>query len=334
MNVDTNPSDVHEFTRPLGFLDSPTGGHALAILLFAVGLLGFFAALALDASAFAQSAATAPFALALGAVYTGYRAGKAPVKIVAGVDGLVLFYSRGERAIPWSELRWADIEESGLNQKKYLVLYNALGKSDLVVDPAFSQFDFLADLVRERIAVARPDGVPPVRLQPNWARASFLIGIGIMFTALSIVVLHMGRQGLIDAKRLDDEGVSGKGIVVRHFLAPDGRTPRIEYEVTGRSGEKATRNVEINQMLWESLDVGSEVALRHVPDAPHISELLGGEAPGQGIPKRPGAVYGLPILMLIFCAFFIACGIMTAMGIDIHWDEKTRKLNVKRLGKR
>ena len=75
------------------------------------------------------------------------------------------------------------------------------------------------------------------------------------------------------------------------------------------------------------------VDILFVPGAPHISRLALGEVTDDQMPRNPRAVYGLPAVMLVFCAFFIAAGVLTLLGIDVNWNEKTRKLEVKRLGK-
>jgi hypothetical protein len=324
-------SDVQEFTRPQGFFSSPTWCYFAAVLLLVLGGLGFVAAAIRDMDHFMSTMLTLPIGLALGAFYTGYSAGRSPIKVFAGRDGLVLVYTGKERSIRWSDLAWAGKESSGLNQKDYLLLYNAVGKVDVRIAPSFSDFAELVTLIQTRIDAAQPESEVPVRLERNWKRALLNLGVGSGLAVLSIVVLIMGHHELLDEERLTNEGIVGECTVVRHFLAPNGTTKRLEYEVAGENGETGTRDVEVLAYLWESVEEGSTLPVRYVSDAPHISRLLAGEA-SASTPDTPLIVYGLPAILMVVCPLFIGVGILNLYGIDIDWDPKTGKFTVRRLG--
>jgi len=274
-----------------------------------------------------------PIMGALAAFYTGYHAARSPRRVFVGEREIVLFYANHKRAIPWTQLRWSTIESSSVNHQNFLVIYNVDGRKDVRIPPTFNGLDRMADLVREKLEQTNAGFEFRAPLERNWKQACFLIGIGLALGTLAVYLLVTDHQDLQNGKRLRAEGVQGEGTVTRHFKAPNGIITRIEYEVTGADGSTGTDVVEIEPPEWESLAVGDKVPLIYVPDAPEVSELttLTVINPRYKDP-RPVKVYGQSIAVLCVCLFLIGGGWMVLNGIDIAFDEKTKRFRVKRQG--
>jgi hypothetical protein len=296
---------------------------ATTALCFALAIRGYFP----------PSVCSLPIMGALAAFFTGYQVGRSPTRIFVGERDLILYYPDRKRVIPWNELRWSAKEASGINQQEYLFIYNAEGRKDVRVPPNFKGFDLMAEKIREKIGEANQDVKFTVPLERNWQRASLLIGIGLAMGTLAVVLLMSDLRDIEDGKRLDAEGVAGEGTITRHFLAPNGTTTRIEYEVAGNDGSRAHENVEIEPGRWEAVAVGDSVQITYLPDAPHVSELTSGLVKRTYAPKSLTKVYVQPLAVLVICTFLLAGGLMTLCGIDIDWNKETRWFKVVRLGR-
>jgi len=318
------------FIRKGGTGRSPKFHYAIGVALLLAAALCFGLALR---DYFPPSVISLPIMAALAAFATGYQISSSAERIFVGEQELILFYANRKRVIPWTALRWSATESSSLNQQTYLNIYNSDGRKEIRVPPAFHGFDHLVVLVREKIAEVNEGAEFRIPLERNWQRASFLIGIGLALAALAFFLLVSDHQDLVNGVRLAAEGVAGEGTITEHYLAPNGKNSRIEYEVAGTDGTTGTDNVEIERALWEKLSVGDTVQVRYLPDAPHVSELTAGLVKSRYADPQPVKVYAMPIAVLIICLFLVGTGVMTMCGIDIDWDQKTRKFKVKRLGR-
>lgn len=274
-----------------------------------------------------------PIMGALAAFFTGYHAARSPRRVFVGERDLILYYASHKRVILWTQLRWSTKASSTINQQNFLVIYNTDGRIEVRIPPTFTGFDKMVEEVQARLSATHAGFEFRVPLERNWKQAWFLIGLGLALGTLAIYLLVTDHQDLQNGKRLRAEGVQGEGVITRRYKAPNGIITRIEYEVTGANGTTGTDDVEIEPAEWETLAVGDTVSLIYVPDAPDVSELttLSVNNPRYKDP-RPVKVYGQSIAVLCICLFLIGGGVMVLNGVDIAFDEKTKRFRVKRLG--
>ena len=235
------------------------------------------------------------------------------------------------RTIPWEQIDgvFVDSHNSGWGgPAKSLRLMDSQGKLIIRIGGALEHFDRLIELVRESTRSAAPEmksaedvGPDRTALREGRKRA-ILTGLGaVLFSCATTFVVYDGWWNHQAEQRMANEGVDGTGTVIRHFVAPNGITRRIEYEVKSDDGASATHNVEIEQELHERLNVGDTVQIRYVPGDPRISRLLSGE-----IHDDDEFIKSTPGIVLLGCGGLVMAifmGVMTVIswkGYDIKVD--------------
>ncbi len=338
MNTPTDmpplPDTDRVFTGKQGFFKSSMGYYLAGGLLLGMTFLGFVGSIVGDAGVAQRTVSTTlPAILAVSMFSLGYSSKRSPIRVHVRPEGLLLVYPDSERSIWWNELRWCTKDSGILSFKEFLFLYNAEGKRDVAIPDSFTDFKELVEIVTQRIGEVQATQEKPVPIKKNWFNIVTLFTVGTLAGAGSVFFLVTGMQDLENAERLAAEGVVGTGVITRHFLAPNGVTTRIEYEVTGNDGRIGSGNTEMDKAIWEDLAEGDPIAVRYVLDAPEINEVISGRVVGDYEQQSPLKVYGISAGMMIFSVFMLVVGTLSAMGIEIDFDSETNKFRIIRLGK-
>jgi hypothetical protein len=129
------------------------------------------------------------------------------------------------------------------------------------------------------------------------------------------------------------QGVDGEAVVVRKFVAPDGRTHRIEYRVAGAGAgqDGPLHNVEVDPIVWAMLQTGGRVPVKTVPGHPEIARLSAGEIEDEMGSDSPTLNLVLSIALFVMGGLFLAGAILGFKGIEIATDPQTKKLKIERL---
>jgi hypothetical protein len=299
-------------------------------LCFAV--VGFAVALISRVNSFSlQAMTTLPTLLGLGALSAGIAALRGPSQISVDAEGIVIVERQRNRRILWREIGLASASEAPLNQRRQITLYDTNGKSLLTIADNFSDFERFVELVRQNVNERERSVSEPLRLRKARRAALGFAAFGI-FLAVAAGFIAFETYSTARAKQLlATSGVEGEGTILRHFLAPNGVTCRLEYEVTGQNGQTAQRNAEVEPEYWDELEGATTVPIRYIPAEPKISELLAGEVPSQN-DFGPVGGYGLSAAAGCMTLFIFAVSVMYWHGWDYGTDPTTGKLGFRRVG--
>ncbi len=256
------------------------GGWWLAggVVLIGLGLLNFLLAMFVRTSQLMlQLRTTLPILGGLAACLRGRTLLRAPREVRIGPDGLTIVSARDARHFPWSSLSWAHLDTELLTPQRCLVLYDPAGRRVARLSDAFDDFDQLAAAVKAEIG--RKGTGQAARIQSRKARRTALICAASGTFLLAITALN-AWSALADqraARLLRESAVPGEATIVRRFVAPNGVTHRLEYQViTPSGGRSATRNVEVERNYWRGLEGQTRVPVLFtkplptaVPRPPH-----------------------------------------------------------------
>jgi hypothetical protein len=270
---------------------------------------------------------TLPIMIGGGAIIAGWRMTRAPVEVRTGGRGLVLFLRKKTEKFPWEELAFASTERDFLRQR-VMKIYNERGRRVATVTDALEDFDDLVEIIDEHLNARADDTGTRIRKRKARRMALFIGSFGVLALAGAIFsAWHTHHEGR-SAKLLKESGVQTDAEIVERFLAPNGVTPRVVYKVTNPEGRSATRNAQMERMVWDDLEGEKTVRVVYVPEEPSISHVLEGEVKDHEEDWGYVASAALGAMSLLFLGF----GTLLAFGYGIDVDSKTGKVSIKPYG--
>jgi hypothetical protein len=301
------------------------------VALIAVALLGFATSVRKDTGPLQlHLRSTLPTILAVGLFTTGYHMARSPRQVVLSAEGLHVRFGNTEKLLPWNELAWAETQTQAITNQKILAVYDNTGKVVLKLPSTLDRFDALAASLDRRFADQPSPHVNALRWRKSRRAAVGFLAIAAFTAAGATWTAWMAY----DARRTDElmrtQAVDGEGVIVRKFVAPNGRTHRIEFRVAGASDNAKLHNVEIDRDLWALLESGGRVPVKTVPNHPEIARLTIGQIndPSDASPIiNLWLSIGLSVLSLVF----LSGAFLGFRGIDISTDPTTGKLKINRL---
>jgi len=279
-----------------------------------------------------QVMTTMPVVAGIGCIAAARSMKSTPEEVGVGPDGLRLVEGTGGRTYGWNEVGWCKVDSTPMGGRKVLTVFDTAGKPLLRLSDSIDGFHDMVAMVQGYIA-AKPDATA-TRIQTSKARrqAALLVGGGALFLAVAIAVAIITAGDIRAERLLKTSAVPGRGTIVRRFLAPNGVTPRLEYEVRTPDGKAGTRNAEVERDYWDSLANARTVSVVYVPGEPGISRLATGEVAERDSFANPVIGYGLPAVVGLMALGFISVGVMGLRGWDIDMDSKTGRVSIKRFG--
>jgi hypothetical protein len=295
----------------------------------AVAVLGFFAALVGHVQQPTLTLMTTTPGMIGGiAIVAGWRMMRAPLEVRVGRPGMLLVFRKKSERLPWGEMAFAMAERDLMRQRR-MKIYNPRGRLVASLTDSLEDFDDLIELVDARLA-ARPDPAKNKVGLRKARRMAVINGVcGALILCGSVALAWHTREEARSAKLLRDAGVETDGEIVERFLAPNGVTPRLVYRVTNPQGNSATRNAEMERIVWDELANEKKVRVVYVPDEPSISRVLEGEVQErqQNEVGYLGCAFGAAMGL-----FFLAFAGLLACGYSIDVDSKTGKVSIKQYG--
>lgn len=301
------------------------------IALIGFALIGFVICLIVRVNQFTlQCLTTLPTLLGIGTIMRGWTSIRSPSEVIVDQDGITLAGGPGGRTISWDEVGLASATDAPLAHKRRLTLFDKRGKSLATISNDFDDFEKLVDQVRGYVA-SQPENVSGSLQLSKARRMSLLTGFfGIFLGVAAVFIAYDTWQTKRGQELLATSGVEGEGKVLRRFLAPNGVTRRIEYEVAGADGRTASHNVEVERTYWDELEGAATVPIRYVPAEPQFSYLLTGEI--EEDKHGPIGGYGLSAGGAVLSLFMLGVSIMQFCGWDFGTDPKTKKLGFRKIG--
>jgi len=304
-----------------------------AAVAFGFAALGMVLAFVADVTQLSlQAMTTMPILAGLAALVAGWSTAKAPSEVTVGPDGLAVTGKAGRVLTPWEQIGWATINTAPMNQKRQLVVYDVAGKAIATISEAFDDFDELAKQVRQRIADKPGDTAD--RLQLKKARRSAMIvgGISVLMIGVALANVWIAHEEQRTERLLAEAAVPGEADIVRRFLAPNGRTCRLEYRVTSPVATDEVRNAEVTREFWDAAEDLESVTVLVVPDEPSISRLTAGEVIDKDPTTSPKVMYVLSAVIGVICLLGLGAAVLQWRGWDIDLDSGTKKFSIKRFG--
>jgi hypothetical protein len=323
----------HVFTR-----SDSLGNNAVLWLVGGLAALGF-TAIGFCVSLFSRAGqlslhltTTLPASLSVGALIAAWSFARTPRQVSVGPGGISIQGRRASQSFGWHEIGLAMISPLSMTSRRRLVIFGANGKTIAKIDDGVADFDRLAYLVKQRIAEKGDDASDQIRRRKARLSALLTGTISMVMILLSGGLAWMTHSDQEDARALKEHGVQGQAEIVRRFLAPDGITPRLEYQVTTPDGRTGTCNAQVLRPIWDALDGQTTVPVIYVPDKPDNSRLAHGEAKENDLMDNPTFVYVLCAAIAVVCLAGLALAGMQWKGWSLGLDSKTGKLSIKPFG--
>ncbi|MBL8852140.1 MAG: hypothetical protein JNG89_20875 [Planctomycetaceae bacterium] len=300
-------------------------------LVIGFALVMFVIHLFIHSNQFVMHASTTlPILLGLGLLSAGISALRSPSLITVDAEGIELSGGRGSRRIAWSEIGVANANSSGLSQRRQLALCDTRGKSLVTIGDTFPDFGAFVKLVQSHVQ-KKPDNVAePLRMKKARKTALLSAAFGVFMGVAAVGVAWNTWDTERGRQLLASDGVEGEARIVERFLAPNGVTCRLNYEVTGDGGKTATRNAEVERSYWNELEGATTVPVRYVPAEPGYSELLRGDVPSDDELGKGG--YALSAAGAVMMLFGFGVALMQFKGYDYGTNPETGKVGFFKLG--
>jgi hypothetical protein len=276
---------------------------------------------------------TMPAILGVAALTGAWSLLRTPDRVRVGSDGLTIETKRGSQFRRWDDVGCAAVEAAGSSNRKRLNITDPDGKSIVKLDQSFERFDELAAMISAHIE-AKGDGTAE-RILRNKAtrRGALAFVVGLLMALASGFVAWTTHENQRVSRLLEERGESGEAEIIRRFVAPNGRTKRVEYKLVNSAGLTATRNVEVEPGFWDRLEGAKSIAVIWVPDEPSASRLALGEVQDNEFTKTRVGGYGLAALGGLLAVFLLVASPFLWNGWDLGHDATSMKWSLKRYGK-
>jgi hypothetical protein len=304
------------------------------IAMFMFAAIGFAAALiALVGQIELQFMVTGPTLVGVALVAASRHMARTPTQVTVGPDGICIDHDHKPREkFGWDQIAWAAIGNAGMLQQRQLLLYDRNGKTLAGLSDSFEDFKQLIKQVQRAVARKTDADAEQVRLKKARTSAVFLACGSVFLSVICVANFWMATETERTNSLFDREATDGEAEIVRRFVAPNGVTKRLEYRVAGANGQTATRNVEVTDLYWDSLNEAMTVPVRYVPGEPAVSRLVAGEVTSKDWSESPGMMKGLSLILGAFCLLGFLAAAMQWSGWDIDLNSQSGKISIKRFG--
>lgn len=273
---------------------------------------------------------TVPTIIAFSLLTHAWNLAKAPQEISVGEEGISTIKGNNVVTTPWEQVGMVSQGEAGIQQQKYLDVMNVEGKRIARIPSVVEGYEDLVTILRQQVASQNPERSSTLhRRKARWqalgafAFAAFMIAGSVFMTTTAI------DQQRVDAL-LAEQGIESTAPIVRRFLAPNGVTTRIEFEVTSDDGQSVIHNKEVTPAYYEYLADATEVPIKTVPNHPDATILLEGLV--EGSTTNPVANYLVSAGLGLFGLLALGVGVMFWLGYDFVIEPETKTYGFRPLG--
>lgn len=260
----------------------------------------------------------------------GWHCAASPIEIGVGPEGVRVVRRKGAETYPWSRVGWARPSTNSFSHRRELVIYDLGGNKLVTVVDTVQHFDYLIQLVNYYIGLQNNPASERVRSKKARGTGLFMIAASVILLGVAGGNAYFAHHDQQAAALLQTQGVAGTAQIERHFLAPNGVTPRLQYRITTPGGRSADNNVQMDPASWDALAGATAVKVVYVPSDPSISRLAAGEVSDDDL--DPAAKYLLSGAIGAMCLVFLAAGFLNCAGRDVTLDKTTGKVSIRRFG--
>jgi hypothetical protein len=277
-----------------------------------------------------QFTTTVPTLFAVALFTTAFRLAGAPREVVLDGRGIHGRSGKAERLLPWAAVAWTEVETQGFTGRRLLNVYDNDGKVTLRLPSALEPFDALVATLRQRLTAQPSPRTDAVRWRKSRRNAVFFLAVGLLALAGAAWTAWTSYTIRRAEEMLRTQAVDGQAVIVRKFVAPDGRTRRVEFRVAGAGHDAYLHNIEVDPKFWPLLREGMRVPIKTVSSHPEIARFPG-EIRDEFLNPSPKTNLLLAAGLTLLGAFMTAGAVLAFKGIDIATDPATGKLRINRL---
>lgn len=295
--------------------------------------VGFVVALKTDVGLFRLQAMTLlPVLVGLAFIGKALQGRSQLVSVALDTTGITLINRNGSQHLSWGQVAWNAESLQPLSYVARCTLYGVDGRMLARIPAVVDQFNDLIALINQHVKTQPNAQAEHVRRARLRRQSPLVFGFGLVMLAIVGFLLWTEIQDHRSSRLLAGESVEGLATIERKFVAPDGRTKRVEYRVDARRKDGSRPdpvNVELEPSIWESLREGSKFPVTFVPADPDVSRLAMSQ-------RDDGLKLGMmPKILLfgggsVFAIFCLVMGTMNWFGIDIVLDSQTKKIRIAR----
>ncbi|TWT93289.1 hypothetical protein [Stieleria varia] len=238
------------------------------------------------------------------------------------------------QTIPWQhihDVRVADSTNPGTMMQKVITLAGADNEPVGKITGVFKRHGDMLSQIRGMAGITEnPAGekrAVSAAGKKKGRRTALITGVGTLLMGTAGIFLPLQAYWRHEANQLmASSAVAGTGTVTNKLIAPNGRTRRIHYSVTGTDGTVETHNVEVTREFYDSIHFGDSVAIRYVPDRPDISELVVGQVFEDDITDTPMALLLMGIFGIAATCFMLPIMVLSWKGYDVDFNKGRFKI--------
>lgn len=316
---------TEQAVQPMLFVANPSLRRRAALLLagalglFALATGGFALALATDAGVVAlQGMTTLPVLIGLGLLGAALAARRTPLQVVVDARNVTVTYRNRVLTLPWDQIAWVEEGTTTLGFRGQLRLLSADGQSLATIGEDIFGYGVLTNLLKHHLSQRANPATDLVKKKRSRRNGWSLVFGGVFALGLAGANAFIAYTNSQNRALLASQGVEGTATVVRKFIAPDGRTHRIEYRVDVPGAPLA--NVEIEPMLWVLIQQDQKLTVKHVPGRPDLSRLLSGQIDDNEPNPRLMLIVGVGVTLL--GVVFLVAGVLALLGIELGSGKK------------
>lgn len=233
------------------------------------------------------------------------------------------------QSISWKDIRAVRVADStnpGTIHQKVITLAGADNEPIGTISGSFQQSDELVRLIRtmanlESVPTAAPKTVSRAGIKKG-RRTALITGMGALLLGSAGIFLPLEAYWKHQANTLmASNAIDGQGRVTERFIAPNGTTHRIRYDLTGVDGNVASHNAEVTESFYQTVVEGSMVDVRYVPDRPDISELATGQVISDDVMDSAIMTLALGCVGILATLFMVPIAILSWKGYDIDFTK-------------
>lgn len=301
------------------------------VFFFAVALVGFLIALfGRQGQASLHLMSTLPAIVSVHCWLAAWQLRRCPEEITVSAEGLGVNRRNARSLLAWDAIGWVSQGENPLTHAKHLTVYDVKGKLVARIPSALEGYQELAAFLQRHVVSQDAHRAERIRLRKARRMAIGTMAFSLLFLAGGVMFWFDARRQLRDERLLAESGVMTEAPIVRRFLAPDGVTTRVEFEVPRDAGEPVRHNVEITDDYYEKLAEQTHVSILAVPGFPSATRLVEGAVIDRT--DTPRSKYLFVCLAALLGFGGMAASVMFWRGLDFVLDPQTKTYGFRRIG--